>query len=193
MKTAFSTRSRILLLLLTLSLSLTVSAENLPDNIYGVELGKTTVSQAAQLLKAAGRPVKEKDHEESGCIYLFIYGKDKPIKLWGQSWTSVMYVAEKGSDHPINEVFISTGFMGKAEAEAVYKEVETVLKSYYGKSACKDKTKRCIFRQGAQSLRLAMRKSKDGNSWYVYVHTKVEQPARATSQTITNQPIKTQL
>lgn len=188
MRTVFTTHNRLALALLTLllSLSITVSADNLPDKLFGVEIGKTMLTRAALILSNDGREVVEREPDNMPeCRYLFIYGEDKPVELWGQSWTTVMYVAENASRHPINKVFISSGLMNLQEAGAVFEEVAAVLESLYGSHRCEDDGDSRIYIQGNRYLKLWIRKAKQ-QQWYVCIQT----GWRATSKVVTKDILK---
>lgn len=151
------------------------TAADLPTTLYGVEIGKTTTEQATKILNLQDRPVKEKPAKRiPGCKYLFIYSSDKPIELWGQSWVSVMYVASKVSTKPVNEAFVSTGFMPADKADDVFNEIAATLNASFSKYLTENTSTCKVYRHGHRYLRLAERKAKKGGNRYVYVQVGID-------------------
>lgn len=165
-------RARVLVLLSAIVIlqCFAVRAENLPAQLFGVEFGKTYAEQAVNILHKQGWSVKQKDNANlPDCRYLFIYGKEKPLELWGQNWTSAMYVAENASSQPIREVYISTSIMKYAEAKAIFDNLAASLHQQY-KQYCKENTSETIsYRQRDQYLKLAIHPTRNNTGWYVFI------------------------
>lgn len=163
---------RTLMPLLAVLLYLTsVKAEThvVPRDFLGVELGSADIDAAANALEALGwKPDVDTGDDDDPCLYLFIFGSDKPIRYWNTNWETAMYVTNKENTHIIDGVFLMSSYMTRKEANTLYGKLSTQFRKKYNKSITTDNKDQIMVKEGARFIRVALRESSSNDGkWYV--------------------------
>lgn len=155
--------------------------ERIPSEFFGVTLGTSNFDDAATSLEAQGWEIDVEDGDENDednkNFYLFIFGSDKPLNYFDESWASAMFVADDRESLIIEDVSLISSYMTLTQATRFFTSLTPQLRKQYKGYITRDDSQQLLVRQGGNFMAVSLDENENRpGSWYVTLIVSISDP-----------------